>query len=91
MAEQDPYLPPEVKEVDPTAPKTPAQKGVRTALQSVIGVVVAFLYGLWELPGVSEYVSNFIQQQGASLLVPLALAVGIPAGIVAYLQNKAGK
>lgn len=67
---------------------TPAAKGVRTFLQSVLATVVAFLYGLWELPGVSEYTSNFVQTQGVSLLIGLAALVGIPAGLIAYFQNK---
>lgn len=83
--------PAEIKQVDPTAPTAPAVKGVRTGYQAVAGVIVAFLYGLWELPGVPEYVSNFIQTQGVSLLIPLAVMIGLPAGLIAWLQNRAGK
>lgn len=83
--------PAEIKQVDPTAPTPPAVKGIRTAYQAVAGTVVAFLYGLWELPGVPEYVSNFVQNQGLGLLLTLAALVGIPAGIIAWLQNRAGK
>lgn len=81
----------EIKEVDPTAPTPPAVKGVRTGYQAIGGVLVAFLYGLWELPGVPEYVSNFIQTQGVSLLLPLMVMVGLPSGVIAWLQNRAGK
>lgn len=70
---------------------TPQAKGVRTAYQAVAGVVVAYLYGLWQLPGVSEYTTNFLHTQGLGLLFALAAAVGIPAGLVAYWQNKKGK
>lgn len=70
-----------------TPPKTPAQRSVRTFLQSVGATVVAFLYGLWQLPGVSDYVHNFIATQGVSLLVALAALIGIPAAIIAYVQN----
>lgn len=72
----------------PTPPKTPAQRGVRTFVQTVGATVVAFLYGLWQLPGVSDYVHNFIATQGVSLLIGLAALVGIPAGIIAYVQNR---
>ena len=71
-----------------TPPKTAAQRGVRTFLQTVGATVVAFLYGLWQLPGVSDYVHNFIATQGVSLLIGLAALVGIPAGIIAYVQNR---
>lgn len=67
---------------------TPQAKGVRTFLQSVAATVVAFLYGLWELPGVSEYTANFVQTQGLSLLLGLAALIGIPAGLLAYFQNR---
>lgn len=67
---------------------TPEAKGIRTFLQSVAATVVAFLYGLWQLPGVSDYVQNFIETQGLSLLLGLAALIGIPAGIIAFVQNK---
>jgi len=70
---------------------TPEGKGLRTAYQAIAGTVVAFFYGLWNLPGVPEYVHNFIQTEGFSLLLVLAAMVGIPAGLIAYAQNKRGK
>jgi len=91
MADTNIFVPQPVKNVDPTAPKTPAQKGVRTFYQAVIGVVLTYLYGLWSLPGVSEYTTNFVRDQGLGLVATLAAGVGIPAGLVAYLQNRAGK
>lgn len=71
----------------PTTTKTAAQRGVRTFVQSVGAAVVAFLYGLWQLPGVSNYVHAFVVNQGFGLLVGLAVLVGVPAGIIAYAQN----
>ena len=70
---------------------SPEAKGIRTAYQAVGGTVVAFLYGLWALPGVPEYVTNFLKTEGFSLLLVLAALVGIPAGLIAYVQNKKGK
>lgn len=70
-----------------TPPKTPAQRGVRTALQTIGGTIVAYFTGLLALPAVREYTNNFIQTQGvASLLVVLA-ALGLGAGVVAFVQN----
>lgn len=71
----------------PTPAKTPAQRGVRTFLQGVGAAVVAFFYGLWQLPGVSDYVNHFVQTQGFSLLIGLAALIGIPAGVIAFVQN----
>lgn len=67
---------------------TAKAKSVRTFLQSVAATVVAFLYGLWQLPGVSDYTNNFIKTQGFDLLIGLALLVGIPAAAIAYIQNR---
>lgn len=83
--------PAEIKQVDPTAPTPPAVKGVRTAVQSIGGVLVAFLAGLWGVPGVPEFIQGFIQEEGFKLFLVLAPLVGIPAGIIAWLQNRAGK
>lgn len=70
---------------------TPEGKGWRTFVQAAAATVVAFFYGLWELPGVSEYTQEFIQTEGVSLLIGLAVLIGIPAGILSYVQNKQGK
>lgn len=72
----------------PTPPKTATQRGVRTAVQSILATVVAFFYGLWQLPGVSDYVHAFVANQGFSLLAGLAVLVGVPAGLIAYVQNR---
>lgn len=70
---------------------TPEAKGIRTFLQSVGATIIAFLYGLWQLPGVSDYVQNFVETQGLSLLIGLAALIGIPAGLLAFFQNKAAQ
>lgn len=70
---------------------TAKAKSVRTFIQSVLATGVAFLYGLWGLPGVSEYTQNFVKTQGMELLLALAALVGIPAALLAYLQNRRAK
>lgn len=70
---------------------TPKAKSVRTFLQSVVATVIAFLYGLWGLPGVSEYTQNFLKTQGFELLIGLAALIGVPAAVIAYLQNRNSK
>lgn len=70
---------------------TAKAKSARTFVQSVLATVAAFLYGLWGLPGVSEYTQNFVRTQGLELLLGLAALVGIPAALIAYLQNRRAK
>lgn len=70
---------------------TPEGKGFRTFWQTSLATIGAFFYGLWQLPGVSEYVNNFIQTEGFSLLLLLLATIGIPAGIISFLVNRKGK
>lgn len=70
---------------------TPEGKGFRTFYQAVAGVAVAFFAGLWDVPGVPEFAVNFAKSEGLSLLFFLAIAVGVPAGLVSFFQNKVGK
>jgi hypothetical protein len=71
--------------------KTPAVKGLRTGLQAAVGVLVTFLVGLvlavWNVPGVPETVLTYVGDHLAQVL----LVVGIPSGLVAYVQNRLGK
>jgi len=69
--------------------KTTAEgKGFRTFIQTAIATIGAFLYGLWQLPGVSDYVNNFVQTEGLSLLILLLATIGIPAGLIAFFMNR---
>ena len=70
---------------------TPEGKGFRTFIQAAIATTGAFFYGLWNLPGVSDYVTNFLRTEGLSLLFVLLGVIGVPAGIIAYFMNKKGK
>lgn len=70
-----------------TPPKTPAQRGVRTALQTIGGTIVAYFTGLLALPAVREYTENFIATQGVAALLVVLAALGLGAGVVAFVQN----
>lgn len=66
---------------------TPAAKGVRTAVQAVVGALVGLVLVVWAVPGVPEAVVEYLKGN----LVPVLLTVGIPSGIVAWVQNRLGK
>ena len=70
---------------------TPKAKSLRTFLEAILAAIVAYLYGLWQLPGVSEYTNNFIKTEGVSLLLGLAALIGIPAAVITYLLNRKAK
>lgn len=70
-----------------TPPKTPAQRGVRTALQTIGGTIVAYFTGLMALPAVRDYTQTFINTQGVAALLVVLGALGLGAGVVAFVQN----
>jgi hypothetical protein len=65
---------------------TPAGKGLRTFYQSVIGIIVGLAAVVWAVPGVPEAVQAYLLQNA----LPLLLLLGVPAGLVSYIQNKKG-
>jgi hypothetical protein len=67
--------------------RTPLNKGIRTALQAIVGALVGLVVVVWAVPGVPEAVIEY----ATTNLVPLLLAIGIPSGVVAWLQNRLGK
>lgn len=62
-------------------------RGVRTGLQTSLGVIVTFFIGLflavWNVPGVPMTVLDYMSQNFPATLA----AVGIPSGIVAFIWN----
>ncbi|WP_146082358.1 hypothetical protein [Rathayibacter sp. AY1C5] len=66
---------------------TPAGKGIRTAIQAIGGALVGLVAVVWAVPGVPEAVTSFLVDN----TIPLLLAVGIPSGLIAFLQNKVEK
>lgn len=67
--------------------RTPLNKGVRTALQAIVGALIGLVLVVWAVPGVPEAVVEY----ATTNLVPLLLVIGLPAGFVAWLQNRLGK
>lgn len=67
--------------------RTPLNKGVRTALQAIVGAFVGLVLVVWAVPGVPEAVVEYLKGNA----VPVLLAIGIPSGIVAWVQNLLGK
>ncbi len=67
--------------------RTPLNKGVRTALQAIVGALIGLVLVVWAVPGVPEAVIEYAKTN----LVPLLLVIGVPSGFVAWLQNRLGK
>jgi len=66
---------------------TPAGKGLRTGLQAVIGSSIGLIIVVWAVPGVPEAVAEYAKTNW----LPILLTIGLPSGIVAWIQNKLGK
>lgn len=58
-------------------------RGLRTAIQAIVGFIVGLVATVWAVPGVPQAVSTYMTGHA----VQLALTVGLPAGLVAFLWN----
>ena len=67
--------------------RTPLNKGLRTGLQAIVGAFVGLVVAVWAVPGVPETVIEYV----TSNMLPLLLVIGIPSGLVAFIQNRLGK
>lgn len=70
--------------------KTPTQKGVRTFIQTLGGLLVGLLIAVWNVPGVPEAIVAYVQANFVPLFAGLLVTVGLPSGLIAYFQNKKG-
>jgi hypothetical protein len=73
--------------MQPTENKTPVVKGVRTAFQAMVGSVVGLVVVVWAVPGVPEAVTGYLTTNW----LPILLTIGVPSGLVAFIQNRLGK
>jgi small basic protein len=67
---------------------TPQSKGIRTALQAVVGSLIGLVLAVWAVPDVPQTVQNYISDHWLPLLVGGALSIGIPSGLLSFFQNK---
>ena len=66
---------------------TPKGKGIRTAIQAVIGGVIAYFTGLFALPEFQQYTSEFLRTEGFATLLAVLAAFGVGAGLISWIQN----
>lgn len=62
---------------------TAVVRGIRTAIQAVIGAFVGLVVTVWAVPGVPEAVGAYLLDN----FIPVAIAVGVPSGIAAFVWN----
>lgn len=58
-------------------------RGIKTAVQAIIGLIVGLLVTVWAVPGVPHVVINYIQ----SNFIQVLLSVGIPSGLASWIWN----
>jgi hypothetical protein len=71
-----------------TPPKTPAQRGLRTLAQAVVGSLIGLVAAVWNVPGVPQAVTAYAQQHFVPLFLTFIGLVGVPSALVAYAQNR---
>jgi hypothetical protein len=62
---------------------TAVMRAVRTAIQTLAGVVLGLFTTVWAVPGVPDAVLTYL----ASNALVIGTAFGVPAGIVAFAWN----
>ena len=70
---------------------TPSGKGLRTFVQTIWGLLTGLVITVWGVPGVPEAVTTYARENALPLLIGGILSIGVPAGLVALIQNKYGK
>lgn len=58
-------------------------RGIKTAVQAIIGSIVGLLVTVWGVPGVPDAVLDFLQKNW----LQLALLVGLPSGATSFIWN----
>lgn len=65
-------------------------RGIRTAIQAVIGFVTGLLVAVWAVPGVPDAIYSYVTQSLPNFLLLVGLPAGI-TGVVSYLWSVARK
>jgi hypothetical protein len=58
-------------------------RGLKTAVQAMIGFTVGLLFTVWAVPGVPAAVLNYVQDNAIKVL----LLVGVPSGLTSFVWN----
>lgn len=58
-------------------------RGVKTAVQAMVGFLVGLFLAIWTVPGVPEVVTAYAKEN----LVSVLLVVGVPSGLVSFGWN----
>ncbi|MEC5150858.1 hypothetical protein [Cryobacterium sp. GrIS_2_6] len=66
-----------------TTTHSPLVKGIRTAVQAIVGIVIGYIVFIWAVPGVPAATIQYI----SSNIVPLLVTAGLPSGLVAFAWN----
>lgn len=62
---------------------TALMRGVRTALQAGMGLVVGLATTIWAVPGVPDAVVSYLKDN----LLPLVLSIGGLSGVAGFVWN----
>ena len=66
---------------------TALMRGVRTAIQAMLGFVVGLVGAVWAVPGVPEAVHNYISQNAGAMALSVGLPAAVASGLVAFGWN----
>lgn len=66
---------------------TATGRGIRTAIQALIGFVIGLIIAVWTVPGVQQVVSDYLLQNLLGLTMVVGIPTGIASGLVGFLWN----
>lgn len=66
---------------------SPSAKGFRTFIQAIPGFFIGLVVTVWAVPGVSEAVFKYVQNEGLALLAILFSGAAF-TGLISFFQNK---
>lgn len=64
-----------------------AQRGVKTALQAIVGFAVGLGLAIWQVPGVPDAIVVYFRNNFVELMLTLGVPTAIASGATSFLYN----
>lgn len=62
-------------------------RGLKTAVQALIGFVVGLVVVVWQVPGVPQAVVNYTQHHFVEILLSVGAPTAVASGVTSFIWN----
>lgn len=62
-------------------------RGLKTALQAIIGFVIGLSIAVYQVPGVPEIISSYIQKHSLDVVLNIGVPTALASGLVSFVWN----